>query len=323
MKNQKGFIQIPFLIAIIAGVLILGGGGYYGVKKYQNYQTEKLKKEVATQSETDSKKKAQDEAQQQKDLELEILKKEVEALKKTSNTKKYTNEISSAELQTYLSNIVKVSCNNTEGSGSMWKINGKYWVLTNYHVVATPFKDGHCNVYYEENDKSGYFFIYPALSQSWNSYSDEALMELHEFKTCTDDNTFCISVSPESIKYTISSLKKCRNEMSLGSPVVALGYPAFSERNYSVGGMQGDISTLIISNGIVSGYDSLVKKPIGNLPYSNYFISAKIDSGNSGGIVLSKDESGLCVLGIPTWLNLGNYETQGLVQNIHNIMYKP
>jgi len=323
MRNQKGFIQIPLLIAIIAGVLVLGGGGYYGVKKYQNYQTEKIKKEIATQAEADAKQKAQDEAQQQKDLEVEKLKQEVEALKKTSSTKKYTNEISSVELKTYLSNVVKVSCNNTEGSGSLWKINGKYWVLTNHHVVSNPFKDGHCNVYYEENDKSGYFFIYPLSSQSWNSYSDEALMELHEFKTCTEDNAVCISVPPESIKYAISSLKKCDNEMSLGSPVVALGYPAFSERNYSVGGMQGDISTLIISNGIVSGYDSLVKKPIGNLPYSNYFISAKIDSGNSGGIVLSKDESGLCVLGIPTWLNLGNYETQGLVQNIHNIMYKP
>ncbi|MBI3305964.1 hypothetical protein HYZ82_02400 [Candidatus Nomurabacteria bacterium] len=81
MGNQKGFIQIPLLIAIIVGILVLGGGGYYGVKKYQNYQAEKIKKEVATQAEIDGKQKAQDETQLQKDLELEILKKEVEALK--------------------------------------------------------------------------------------------------------------------------------------------------------------------------------------------------------------------------------------------------
>jgi flagellar basal body-associated protein FliL len=42
-KNSKGFIQIPILIAIIAGVLVLGGAGYFGVKQYQNYQLQKTK----------------------------------------------------------------------------------------------------------------------------------------------------------------------------------------------------------------------------------------------------------------------------------------
>ena len=39
---QKGFIQIPVLIAIIVGLLVLGGGGYFGVKQYQEHQQEKL-----------------------------------------------------------------------------------------------------------------------------------------------------------------------------------------------------------------------------------------------------------------------------------------
>ncbi len=43
-KNPKGFIQIPLLIVIIAGVLVLSGGGYFGVKKYKNYLTEKNEK---------------------------------------------------------------------------------------------------------------------------------------------------------------------------------------------------------------------------------------------------------------------------------------
>ena len=38
MKNNKGFIQIPILIAIIAGLLAISGAGYFGVKQYQNYQ---------------------------------------------------------------------------------------------------------------------------------------------------------------------------------------------------------------------------------------------------------------------------------------------
>lgn len=33
MKNQRGVIQIPILIAIIAGILVVGGTGYLVVKK--------------------------------------------------------------------------------------------------------------------------------------------------------------------------------------------------------------------------------------------------------------------------------------------------
>ena len=61
-------------------------------------------------------------------------------------------------------------------------------------------------------------------------------------------------------------------------------------------------------------YKRIVSKKLG-------YVSAKIDSGNSGGIAFSKDSRGLCVLGIPTWLTVGNYETQGLIQNIHNAFY--
>ena len=55
MKNKKGFIQIPLLIAIIAGFLFVGSAGYVGVREYQNNKIEspqlseidKLKQEVA------------------------------------------------------------------------------------------------------------------------------------------------------------------------------------------------------------------------------------------------------------------------------------
>jgi hypothetical protein len=39
--NPNGFIQIPLFIAIIAGILVFGSGGYFGVKQYQSYQAEK------------------------------------------------------------------------------------------------------------------------------------------------------------------------------------------------------------------------------------------------------------------------------------------
>jgi len=77
----------------------------------------------------------------------------------------------------------------------------------------------------------------------------------------------------------------------------------------------------IATDGIISGYTTTVNsKYIGGImPYPNYFTSAKIDSGNSGGIALSKDGNGLCILGVTTWLSVGNWEIQGIIQNIHNV----
>ncbi len=47
--NQKGFIQIPILIAIIAGLLVVGSVGYFGIKQYQNHQTRNEEKQQEVQ----------------------------------------------------------------------------------------------------------------------------------------------------------------------------------------------------------------------------------------------------------------------------------
>ena len=62
MKNQKGFIQIPLFIVIIASVLVIGGVGYIGVTQYKNYQTEKVAREKMVQ---------------EKEKEVENLKKQI------------------------------------------------------------------------------------------------------------------------------------------------------------------------------------------------------------------------------------------------------
>lgn len=78
MKNQKGFIQIPLLIAIIAGVLVLGSGGYWGIQKYKNYQVRKIEQERITQEKEKEAKKISDIQQkllEQTQMEIETLKK--------------------------------------------------------------------------------------------------------------------------------------------------------------------------------------------------------------------------------------------------------
>jgi hypothetical protein len=114
-----------------------------------------------------------------------------------------------------------------------------------------------------------------------------------------------------SLNYKISSLPRCSKKMPQGSKVVTIGYPAYAKTEYILQGIRGVSNARIITEGVISGYSSILPTS-----HPNYYVSAKIDSGNSGGIALSKDENGLCVLGIPTWISLGNYETQGIVQNV-------
>jgi len=98
--------------------------------------------------------------------------------------------------------------------------------------------------------------------------------------------------------------------MPVNSPVAVVGFPTFTNK--------GVFATRTTTNGVISAHDFTAL--VDNLPYSNYYVSAKIDTGNSGGIAFSKNNNALCLLGIPTWLSVGNYETQGVIQNIHNIM---
>jgi len=321
-NNLRGFIQTPLLIAIIVGVLIVGGGGYFGVKQYQNYQVAKIEKEKIAQ-----------EIQQQKDLEVERLRQEVEALKNkkpetitqtiTKEIPAQNTEITVAELNKYITGVVSISCGNTSGSGTLAKSGAnKYLVLTNYHVVKNLSANTPCLVGLNDTDGNGLgVFMTGSTISSWNNLTDVAVLDLKVWDKMPDLGEKYALPSIENLNYNISSLQNCPEIMPVGSPVAIAGYPAYSEQQQTVGGVSmGTMLSRIVSNGIISGYATTDLQS--GLPYKNYFISAKIDSGNSGGIAFSKNENGLCNLGIPTWLTVGNYETQGIVQNMYNVTYQ-
>lgn len=233
-----------------------------------------------------------------------------------------SSDITATDINPYLTGVYQIICDNVSGSGSLWNIAGDYYVLTNHHVITSPDPDGRCDVeFYDSknsNNLTNWYEVYPQQSDSaWNNSTDVALLKLFP-ETAVN---LSWSVPPISaLNYKISSLPKCPN-LAIGSPVVVLGYPAFGMTQVNIQDLSGVQATLIMTNGVISGYDSSDQKPIGNLPYPNYFVSATIDSGNSGGIAISKSFQGLCVLGIPTWISLGNYQTQGVIQNINNVMY--
>ena len=225
-----------------------------------------------------------------------------------------------------LSGIVNISCKNREGSGSLWNIEGiGYRVLTNQHIIEG--ENEKCNLYVTKTNGNLYGWYNVLLNEQyrWNYNTDAVALKVEINKPLNDAIVSMTSKKNESapvseLNYKISNLRKCPSDMAIGSPVVLIGYPAFAERVNYYEGERIVSSFRTVTNGIISSHDTSVKYFQG-LPYPNYFVSAKIDSGNSGGIALSKDKNGLCVLGIPTWLTIGNYETQGIVQNIHNVMH--
>ena len=85
----------------------------------------------------------------------------------------------------------------------------------------------------------------------------------------------------------------CSLTPSIGDEVISIGYPSI--------GSVGDITA---TDGIISGFES------------SYFItSAKIEKGNSGGIVvLLKDN---CLLGVSTFVQLGTLESLARILNIN------
>jgi len=333
-KSQKGFIQIPILIAIIVGVLVIGGGSYFGYTQFKNYQVQQAEKERQIQELAEAQQEILEKSQQ----EIEKLKEEVteeqaafqqrisgmeEKIKESSQKL----EITAIELESYLSGVVKISCKEGEGSGSLWNIPEQgYRILTNQHVIEG--ESGACSLDITKTNNRAYGWYNVLLNEQyrWNYVADVVTVKLEINKLLNDAIVSMTSKQNEStpiseLNYKISNLRKCPPNMSLGSPVVLIGYPVFAERVDYYEGEKVVSSFRTVTNGIISAHDMSFSLIRSELPHSNYFVSAKIDSGNSGGIALSKDESGLCLLGIPTWLSIGNYETQGIVQNIHNIIY--
>ncbi|MBU4274650.1 trypsin-like peptidase domain-containing protein [Patescibacteria group bacterium] len=328
-NSQKGFIKTPVFISVIVGLIIVGGISYYGYFQLKSYQTQQTQREKQNQELFLEQQEMLEEARKTlEESKIEIEKAKIENQKKdqemTGLEEELTTEkskpkenftIQPSELSPYLGGVTEVSCIGGEGSGFLMDLDIGYVVITNNHVVNGT---GDCAVTPENNLEQmvGHYNLDRSTIYRWNSYTDIAIL-----KMTISAASSSWSEPIKDLNYSLSSLRLCPYKMPEGSPMVIVGYPAFAKRQIEFQGTTGQISSKQVTNGIISGYDRSVEVT-GNLPYSNYYVSAKIDSGNSGGVALSKDENGLCFLGVPTWLNIGNYEVQGIVQNIHNVYYK-
>ncbi|MFA6198287.1 MAG: hypothetical protein WC734_04000 [Patescibacteria group bacterium] len=96
------------------------------------------------------------------------------------------------------------------------------------------------------------------------------------------------------------------NQVQPGKKVYIFGYPAaaFNVKTTVLG-----VSNIIVTEGIISGKSE-----------DNYFTTAKIDAGNSGGLAISKIDNSICIVGIPTWVAEGEYENLGVIQPMAKIL---
>jgi hypothetical protein len=243
---------------------------------------------------------------------------ELQVLTKTVSTQSKVPKdiiISSSDLSPYLTSVVQVICSSSKGvssgSGTLWTFKeAPRAVVTNYHVVKGA--DTCVTVMTNSsNTVTGIFSVEGAI-QTFNASIDEAILTI---SSSTSETSLPIA----NYNYSLSTMRQCPNTTPVGTPVVIIGYPAYAKRDSTLSiSTIGTVNVIYrtVTNGIISGYDT---SQAGN---ANYFVSAKIDNGNSGGMALAKDSAGLCLLGLPTWLTIGNYETQGLVQNITNVLPK-
>src|SRR3989339_611174 len=324
-KNK--FIKTYKPILVIVIILIICIFGFIGVRKYSDY---KNLQQNTTQELIQQQQKSLEEAIKEiNDLKSanqatsEKLDKKINQIESKSQK---TDSIGSTDLEPYITSVVEITCKDSSGSGSLWNIDSKNVVITNDHVVETPFyssynKQSYCVVFAEKinGDFDMIYTVFPSSKWNWNNETDIAVMNLVE-KFYPDGNPLPSELEKPAnhLNFKISTLKKCPSQIAVGSPVVVIGYPA-SGMQETFNGMGIDAAR-IVTNGVVSGYDKTVNPPYGGLLNPNYYVSAKIDSGSSGGIALSRNDDKLCVLGIPTWINVGNYDTQGVIQNIHNVM---
>jgi hypothetical protein len=233
-----------------------------------------------------------------------------------------SSQITASDIAPYLTGVYGVLCSRKDnsgvdqlydtGSGSLWTFSdGSDDVVTNEHVIAG---DDYCVIY---NSNVGMFGLNLSAVKVWNQSADEAIIPVSELPSSKPLPPSYPSVN--SLNYSISSLQNCPSNMPQDSPVIVVGYPAFSTI-LNTSNPEEAFKNQIVTNGTISGYDAPSKSQ--GLPSSNYYISATIDSGNSGGVAFSKNTNGLCLLGIPTWITLtGNFNNEGIVQNIYNIKY--
>lgn len=188
----------------------------------------------------------------------------------------------------------------TGGSGTMITSDGI--VLTNYHIL---FEDDYnrflvnsirCLVLLSEPEYGSPEEMYiakPLAIPDLNAKYDLVFLEIID--AFTDEDGEVYGDYPRDFTAYDNDACLGKGNPKLGERIRIFGYPAVS------GGW-----SLTVTDGLVSSFDE----------DGDIVTSAKIDSGNSGGLAV--DERG-CIVGVPVAVSIGDYENLGEVISVNNV----
>jgi len=160
----------------------------------------------------------------------------------------------------------------------------RYGILTNKHVIN-----------YNGKTATSCTVTFPDSALTFTVTRDA-----EQIQTSTKGYDFGRLLVPTVNSYVISNAagesELCKGTPVVGDELVILGYPRIGSGN--------DITA---TEGIISGFDG-----------DYYITSAKVEQGNSGGsTILLKNN---CMLGIPTFVELGNLEALARILKISVIL---
>lgn len=183
--------------------------------------------------------------------------------------------------------VVDIYCDNGDGgSGTIFTSNGT--VLTNNHVIAGATS---CKITIPDPSTGQINEIYeaaPVITPKLSKEYDVATLKIDGAYTDSNGKTwgaYPTTFTPFASPGTCDTTQPSK----LGDSIRIYGYPVTS------GGYN-----LTVTDGIISSFSD-----------SGYILtSAKVDSGNSGGLAV--DQNG-CWLGIPSAVESGNYQNLGVI----------
>lgn len=250
MKNKAGFIQIPILIAIIVGIVVVGGIGYVSVNKYKDFRSTKDGDKTETTTEIETLKQeleqlkeqvsqgqiSQDQVQQQNS-------KKIISEPPPQKPQKFYNLSSSEIINKIKPTVVYIETSDGSGSGVIIETTGSIgYILTNAHVVTRS------NSAQVELSSS---ITLPAMVVGRNEIIDLAILKV------TGQNITAAELGDSS-------------NLSQGDKVFAFGFPF---------GLKGEVS---FKEGTMS-------RLLGRDGISYIETSVDLFPGNSGGPLVSED----------------------------------
>ena len=194
-----------------------------------------------------------------------------------------TNGMSYANSQS----VVNVLCDNGKGgSGTIFTTDGT--VLTNNHVITGSKQ---CQITIPDPSTGQVSKIYnatPVITPTLSQEYDVATLKIDGSYTDASGTTW--GIYPTTFPaFTLPSTCNRDTQSQLNDSVRIYGYPETS------GGYN-----LTVTDGVISSFAD----------DGSILTSAKVDSGNSGGLAI--DQNG-CWLGIPSAVETGNYQNLGVI----------